>query len=948
MSDSGNFDALSADLEVGARLVADSLNLPDRSEHRTVALRVFTCSDYAAGIVRRYPDLLSELFSGQRLERSLDPAALAAEFSAAAPDDESESAFMRRLRLFRHRELVRIIWRDMAGLSTAEEMLQDLSASADLCIRFAVDRSLEEHVKRHGEPLDEAGKRANFIVVAMGKLGGHELNFSSDIDLIFLYSAAGQTAGARELSNEEFFKKVAQHFIRLVSKQTVDGFAYRVDARLRPFGDSGPLACSVASLEDYLVQQGRDWERYAWVKARIVTDWSEAADFAAKIIRPFVYRRYLDFGVFASLRDMKSMIEREGRAAPNRDNIKLGTGGIREIEFIVQTLQLVRGGNLRTLRERSLLPALAVLETSGLMESATVADLTSAYLFLRMLENRLQAIADRQTHELPASAEDRVRLCLAMQAGSWEVLLQQLNQHRAVVAATFNAILRHQRDDAKATDTHADESEAGLAAIAEAAFEDSEAVLDRVRILKASSVFKRMDDAGRQRLESLLPALLMACGRFPRPQRALEAVLRVVESIGRRSAYIALLNENAAALDRLVTLCGTSDFLASQVAAHPLLLDELLDPRMFSAAPTRDDFVRDLDQRLRGVEREDSEQRFEALRNFQQAAVFRVAVADMSGALPLMKVSDRLTEIAELVLNEAISLAIAELAPRYGSPMCIDAGKRRPAGFAIAGYGKLGGLELGYGSDLDIVYMHDSTGEAQQTDGADSLDNTVYFSRLARRITHILTMPTPTGALYEVDTRLRPSGNSGLLVTSLSALDRYQAEDAWTWEHQALLRARAVAGDADVCTGFESLRLHTLTHYVNRDSLHEEVLKMRERMRGELNKGNADNFDLKQGEGGIIDIEFQVQYLVLLNAPDYPALIVYSDNIRQLEALEQAQLMTAADAGRLRDTYRAFRERLHHLALAGDEGLVPADEYVAEREHVLAIWRQTFGLNSAQ
>ena len=948
MSDSGNFEPLPADLVAGARQVAASLNLEDQPDQHAAALRVFACSDYAAGIARRFPELLPELLGCGRLAQSLDTESLAAEFQAATPADEPEPTFMRRLRLFRHRELVRIIWRDMAAASKAEEVLQDLSAIADLCIRFAADRSLTEFINRHGEPLDESGNRVSFIVVAMGKLGGHELNFSSDIDLIFLYSAAGQTDGTRQISNEEFFKKVAQYFIGLMSKQTADGFAYRVDARLRPFGDSGPLACSVASLEDYLVQQGRDWERYAWVKARIVNVWAEATDFEDKIIRPFVYRRYLDFGVFASLREMKSMIEREGRAASNRDNIKLGAGGIREIEFIVQTLQLVRGGNVRVLRERSLLPALAALETAGVMEAATVAQLTSAYLYLRALENRLQAIADRQTHELPGSADDRARLCVAMQVPSWEALLAELNQHREVVVANFDQILRHQRDDAGASEAEAQEPDGELATIAEAAFEDPDTALERIRVLQASSVFKRMDDAGRQRLESLLPALLVACGRFPRPQRALEAVLRVIESIGRRSAYIALLNENTAALDRLVTLCGTSDFLARQVASHPLLLDELLDPRMFSTAPTRDDFVRDLNQRLSGAGLDDSEQRFEALRNFQQAAVFRVAVADMSGALPLMKVSDRLTEIAELVLSESIAIAIAELKPRYGTPMCVADGNRRPAGFAIAGYGKLGGLELGYGSDLDIVYMHDSAGESQQTDGKDSLDNAVYFSRLARRITHILTMPTPTGALYEVDTRLRPSGNSGLLVTSLAALDRYQEEDAWTWEHQALLRARAVAGDARVCEGFEALRVHTLTHYVDRQNLHAEVLKMRERMRGELNKGDAENFDLKQGEGGIIDIEFQVQYLVLLNAPKHPELIVYSDNIRQLEALEQAGLMTAEHAGQLIDTYRAFRERLHHLALAGDERLVPVTEYSAEREHVRATWRQTFDQENAQ
>jgi len=424
---------------------------------------------------------------------------------------------------------------------------------------------------------------------------------------------------------------------------------------------------------------------------------------------------------------------------------------------------------------------------------------------------------------------------------------------------------------------------------------------------------------------------------------ALDGMLRVIESIGRRSAYIALLNENRAALDRLVRLCGSSDFLARQVAAHPLLLDELLDQRIFLAAPTREDLENDIDHRLEIAGTDDTEQRFEALRNFQQAAVFRVAVADLSGTLPLMKVSDRLTDIAELVLAEAQAMSMAELLARHGVPRCVDNGTEREAGFAIVAYGKLGGLELGYGSDLDIVFVHDSQGEQQETDGDKPLDNSMFFGRLARRITHILTMPTPTGALYEVDTRLRPSGNSGLLVTSLTALDNYQQNDAWTWEHQALLRARAVAGSAVVCDAFEKLRVHVLIDYVRRETLREEVLKMRHRMRAELDKSDAQQFDLKQCKGGLIDIEFLVQYLVLLHAPACPPLLKYSDNIRQLDALRDAAILSADDAGALADAYRSYRVRMHLLSLAGDVRLAGNDEFVDERARVDTLWQRHLG-----
>ena len=427
--------------------------------------KVVACSDYVADIVSRYPHLLAELSDSGRLDRPLSSGELENLF--AGQTDETEDQFIRRLRLFRHRELVRVVWRDLAGWAACPETLEDLSAVADACIRIALDHSINEFTQRYGTPIDSSGERADFIVVAMGKLGGRELNFSSDIDVVFLYSASGTTDGPRSTSNEEYFRRVAQHFINLISKKTADGFVYRVDARLRPFGDSGPLACSIAAFEDYLMQHGRDWERYAWVKARIVNDWAGSREFNSRVLRPFVYRRYLDFGVFGSLREMKSLIEREGRAAVNRDNIKLGPGGIREIEFIVQTLQLVRGGTVQVLRQRRLMLALEELGHEGLMTHETVDELAEAYLYLRSLENRIQSIADRQTHELPVDAIDRTRMCLAMGVDSWDELLTELNRHRQVVSNNFDEILRHERNsdsaDASAGSPDAEPELRGLA-----------------------------------------------------------------------------------------------------------------------------------------------------------------------------------------------------------------------------------------------------------------------------------------------------------------------------------------------------------------------------------------------------------------------------------------------------------------------------------------------------
>lgn len=905
--------------------------------------KLLASSEYVADILTRYPGFLSELLADQRLHQSIEADELDSAFLADAVESETEPQFMKRLRLFRHREMLRIVWRDNAGWSDCREMLADLSALAETCIRAAFLYSTRVMQERHGVPRDAGGNESFFIIVAMGKLGGGELNLSSDVDLVFFYSAAGETDGVRSVSNEEYFRKLAQHFINLLSSNTADGFVYRVDTRLRPFGESGPVAISVDAFEDYLAQHGRDWERYAWVKGRAINVWEGTRDFYITVLRPFVYRRYLDFGVFGSLRDMKLLIEQEGRAAANRENIKLGPGGIREIEFIVQTLQLVRGGTNKTLRERSLLPALEQLGELGFMPEDTVCRLEDAYLYLRTLENRLQAIADRQTHELPTSETDRARLCLAMGADDWDDLYAELSGHREAVQSKFDDILNHERTEKDEEAGEPDSVNGGrIENLAEQLFEDPGEVNRRIETLHSSSRYQRMDKISRQRLDRLLPAVLLACGAAGNPLLALDGVLRVIDAIGRRSAYIALLIENKAALERLVRLCGSSDFLARQVAAHPLLLDELLDQRIFQEPPSRESFEKDLAQRLQTSGADDTEQCFEALRNFQQAAVFRVAVSDLSGTLPLMRVSDRLTDIAELVLEEAVRLGMLELTAQHGVPHCVVNGEQREAAFAIAGYGKLGGFELGYGSDLDIVFMHDSEGESQQTDGEKPLDNSMFFGRLARRITSILTMPTPTGALYEVDTRLRPSGKSGLLVTSLAALDSYQRDDAWTWEHQALLRARAVAGDREVCSKFESLRKHVLVNYVKRDTLKEEVIKMRERMRGELDKSNAEQFDIKQGKGGVIDIEFLVQYLVLLHAPGIPALIEYPDNIRQLDALRDAAILGGGDSGALVDAYRTYRVRMHLLSLAGEARIAAANEFEEERALVRRLWETHF------
>ncbi len=939
-------------------------------------------SAYAADVVSHYPALVEALAASGRLQKPMDPGELARQLTAFLADGAEggataatlgEEAFLKRLRWFRHRELLRIMWRDQVEAVDVTESLRDLSELADAAINAALEFARHGLTPRYGEPRTSAGEPCGIGIVAMGKLGGHELNFSSDVDLVFVYSEAGETDGSRPVSNEEYFRLLAQRVIDYLSRNTPDGFVYRVDVRLRPFGTAGSLAVSVSALENYLVKHGRDWERYAWIKARVVNDWSDSEALYRDVLRPFVYRRYLDYGVFSSLRDMKALIEAEVARKEFRDNLKLGPGGIREIEFIAQALQLVRGGTIASLRERQLLKALPALVQAGCLPAADAAELTTAYRYLRLAENRLQAQHDQQTHDLPTDPVDRQRLAAAMAAADWPAFLDALSQHRRVVSRHFRDIvfrgaypadagnLPPEPDSAQAdlrqaslsqvwlAQTRAD-ADAGsaqqLQRLAAAGFADPEAILERIVRLHEGGLPARLGQMGRQRLDVLVPALLKAACGQPHPADALDGLILVLEAIGRRSAYFALLNENPQALQRLVSICGSSQFLARLVAAHPLLMDELLDPRIFEQAPSREELVADLEARLAAVPADDAggglEGRLEALRNFQQAAIFRVAVVDLSGVLPLMKVSDRLTDVAELVLGAALALAWDELAGRHGVPCCLVDGQARPARFAIVAYGKLGGLELGYGSDLDLVFVNDSQGEQEQTDGAQAIDNSMFFARLTRRIISILTMHTTSGKLYEVDIRLRPSGESGLLVSSLAALDIYQRDNAWTWEHQALLRSRAVAGDAEVKAGFEQLRVQALTHYVREESLAADVVAMRQRMRDELSSGTPDLMDLKQDPGGITDIEFLVQYLVLRNARRIPALVRWSDNIRQLESLADHGILTPEAAAELADAYRDYRKRMHHLNLAGAPGLLPHAELAALKATVTRHWEAVF------
>jgi len=910
--------------------------------------RLVACSEFAAKVVLREAQWFGNnvaSFSSPAIDVGLDNFVL-----NIASSDADAAVVKSELRRYRNRSLLRILWREIQGQADLDETLQQLSLLADRLLDAAMCYAEKQLMPRFGRVRSAAGEVVPMVVLGMGKLGGRELNFSSDIDIIFCFTEDGQTDGARTQSAQEYFTRLSRQVIALLDEVTVDGFVFRVDTRLRPFGDSGPPVVSFAALESYLLKHGRDWERYAYVKARVVgTQPPEeiAAELNDNMIRPFVYRRYLDYGVFESVREMQDMITAEVRRRELQDNVKLGPGGIREAEFIVQALQLVRGGSEPQLQGCEFQKVLPLLVSERGISQPDADEILNSYRYLRRLENFIQAIRDEQTHELPANDIDRARLCLATRSESWDALIVELDRHRHAISAQFNAVAFRGRSDenpkwqvfGRLWNTSASASDWSKAL--DSKFADELAT--EIVAFASSSAVQQVDSVSGGRLQRFLPILIERILESKRPIVALSRTLAVTENILRRSAYLALLNENQNALSRLVDLCARSQYVAGQIARYPVLLDELLDPRIHSSGVSKVDLSLELQQRLGGAGNTDSEAEMQTIAQFQRAVMFRIAVADFNGKLPIMKVSDALTWLAEVVLDEALRVAWNDLIERHGTPHYVVDGTRRTAGFGIAGYGKLGGLELSYGSDLDIIFLHDSKGEQQTTDGDKPLNNMMFFGRLVRRLVHFLTTQTGSGELYEIDTRLRPDGRSGFLVSSTDAFERYQEDNAWTWEHQALLRARAVAGSDKIADEFERIRRETLSDRVRRDQLRDDVIMMRKRMRKELDCSDEKVFDLKHGGGGLGDIEFLVQYLVLKEVGSHPEVITYSDNIRQLDALIAAKILAEDIGERLQDIYRDYRLYLHYLVLDGQKPQCDVGRFTKERNFVKSIWKQRLG-----
>jgi glutamate-ammonia-ligase adenylyltransferase len=857
------------------------------------------------------------------------------------------------LRRVRNREWARIALRDRFGLAGLDETLGDLSAFADAACELALRAATASLAPRFGLPRDEQGQPVHPIVLGMGKLGGRELNFSSDIDLIVVYTAPGETDGPKRLSNGEYFVKLVQELVRLLAERTAEGFVFRVDLMLRPFGSAAPVAIPAEAMEDYYQNHGRDWERYALIKARPVAGDLAAGEALLARLTPFVYRRYLDFDALAGLRELKRKIAADAAARGlAADDLKLGDGGIRECEFIVQSFQLVRGGQDARLRGREWRPMLRRLAELGHLPAAAAADLDAAYVLLRRAENAVQARNDDQTHALPEAPEQRTWLALALGYPDWPALDAELRAARLRVSQLFAELFAEpeavpQKPAAQAAAAlWRDADEAALAELAAAGFREPDAaLLQAVRALREHPRLRSVSEATQQKLAQLLPLLaedaVSVAGPEQSPSLALQRALEVVSAVLGRSTYLTLLRESPGARLNLLRLCAASPWIAATLARHPVLLDQLLDSRSLYAPPDREQLREGLLPRMAALPLGELEAAMDLLRRYVQETTLRIAAAEVVQALPLVKVSDRLTWLAEAVVEAAVADAEREMRASYGHPRRADGS---PAGFSVIGYGKLGALEMSYGSDLDLVFVHDAEpADADTVGGAKPLPQSTWMGRLAQRVVHRLTTQTHLGRAYEVDMQLRPNGGSGLPVVTLAAYADYQANKAWTWEHQALSRARHIAGTPALGEAFERVRRDTLLRPRDGAQLREEIAGMRAKMRAHLDKPKPGRWDVKQGRGGLIDVEFIVQCWVLGAAAAHPAVIEYPDVWRQLDALVAAGLVAREEADALLAAQRAYRAWLHARLLRGESADAGETDFSNERARVQACWRQVFG-----
>ncbi len=926
---------------------------PDDKDWLAVLPIVLCSSPFIVSLIRREPAYLVELIENGGLFRPLDTGRLLSMSGSALAGTDDEQEMMRILRYTRNQAMLHIAFRDLAGWAELDEVMSSLSSTAVALLSVTLTRTHDLLTGQYGEPLgDESGEVQQLIILGMGKLGGAELNFSSDVDLIFCFPENGQCSGKRPLSNQEFFTRQAKLFIKLLATQSADGFVYRIDTRLRPNGDSGALCLSFNAMDTYYQLHGRDWERYAFVKASVIAGDKTKGEQLLNDLRPFVYRKYLDFSAIESIRDMKEMIERQlERKDEVLRNIKLGAGGIREVEFIAQAHQLIRGGRDPELQQQSLLPVLKKLSDDKLITSDEFAVLTNGYEFLRRCENRLQIFADQQTHNLPEDSRQQLILAITMGETDWTAFFDQITLHMQAIHDIFHELFISTTDpDASLpTQTLAQlwgnelDQETACQVLRDNHFSDPEALFSRLQTFRNGSLYRSLSTSARNRLDRLLPVMLFEAGNHPFTETdaihtdADDVIFRcldLIAAIVRRPVYLSLLLDNETIRHRLIQIMAASPYASVLIQRYPILLDDLLSGNVLEDF-TPEVLSIELRKRLSATEEDDLEQQMGLLREFNHSKLLALVSLGISAHLTSTETGNALSTIAETCTRESLNISIQGMIARHGS---LDGENSSNAQFCVIAYGKLGSRELGFGSDLDLVFVSASPPDSAKTSGPGKVFAAQFFARIGQRLVHIMSTLTPAGRLYEIDMRLRPSGESGPLVTTLSRLQRYLKEKAWTWELQALVRARVIAGDAELAEAFYALRKEVLCRDRNETKLKNDVVEMREKMRRAKNSVTGELFDLKQGHGGIVDIEFMVQYMVLRWAREFPQLIRHTETVALLEALKELDLIDQKTHRTLTDAFTNWLEKSYRLKLNGRPATIATTAANTLSRQVTKIW----------
>ena len=928
----------------GQAVVALWANLPESRAlennlfFKETATAVWAYSDYVANLSLQQPGLLLDLFQSgdiQKIATINDYHLALTAIMTQKPDIETLLSVLRRLR---QREMMRLVWQYVSALQNPRQIAALISGFAQSILSITIDYLSLCHQTLYGIALDKNNKPCVLYVLALGKLGGCDLNFSSDIDIIFTYFTPHHWQGTRkEWDPNQYFTKLVQTVVKVLSEVTAEGFVFRVDLRLRPFGQSGPVVMSYAAMEQYYQQHGREWERYALIKARLMNDGiAEEKEALQSLLRRFSYRRYVDYSVIEALRELKSLMDKQVAETAAVDNIKLGRGGLREIEFIVQTFQLLKGGKDRRLQTPNLYTALHFIGHEGWLSTAQAEQLRLDYDVLRTMEDTVQMIADRQTQSYPNNELDKARVAFVMGYDDWDALLAALKPLRLRISQQFDALFltrKQQQPETSIDNAHFFKlwSLQGFEGKIDSA--DLAAVVETIISFRNSHAFMHLSKEARARLDRLMPLVLEVVLAAATPDVYLQRFLKVISAVLRRSTYLSLLIENSNALFHLIQCCGQSVWVSEQLAQYPILLDSLLDQRLSLLSLDKRGLENRLEQSLLAIPEADTEAQLEILRQIKNEYTLQAAMAYLTTQADDEILAQHLSNSAEAFLNVVARLAWRWVRLKYA----LNEDEIPP--WVIVAYGTLGGKEMGFQSDLDVVFLYDN-GAKRGLEAAAQQRYAEYAYQWARRVTYSLELKTYNGYLYKVDTELRPSGQAGLLVSDITHFKSYQTDQAWLWEHQALLRARAVAGSTAMIAQFDAIRHEALARDRQVEMLRQEIVSMRLRVQSHSTATPVGKFHIKHGLGGLMDVEFMIQFLSLcaLTASMVGPLSC-SSHRQWLQWLSNLDRISAQTVQQLLNIERCYRHQFNQMGLQNGSPWVDDTLLRDERTTVQQLWQ---------